>query len=106
MAVAAWIAIALAAVGAGASTPAPHDVAVGDELGGCGWSRCVNCVGGPCTPENQKCIGKVPKYTFHLADPTCDINDPSNLAKALAAACFLPNLTCCCLACCARWAVL
>ena len=34
-------------------------------------------VGGPCTPENQKCIGDVPKYTFHLADPTCDINDPS-----------------------------
>ena len=24
------------------------------DLGGCGWSRCVKCVGGPCGPKNQK----------------------------------------------------
>ena len=47
------------------------------EMGGCGWSKCYNCVGGHCSPTNQKCTGKPPKYTFHLADPTCDINDPN-----------------------------
>jgi hypothetical protein len=47
------------------------------EMGGCGWSKCYNCVGGHCSPANQKCTGKPPKYTFHLADPTCDINDPN-----------------------------
>ena len=33
----------------------------------------------PCGPEHQKCIAAAdkPKYTFHLADPTCDINDPN-----------------------------
>eukprot|EP01051_Picozoa_sp_SAG22_P019345 SAG22_NODE_3543_length_1651_cov_1.594716_1_plen_198_part_00 len=58
---------------------------------GCGWSRCVKCQGGPCTPENQKCIGNVPKYTFHLADPTCDINDPSERAAAPQAPAFSPG---------------
>jgi len=48
-----------------------------NQLSGCGWSRCVNCTGGPCSPANQKCIGNPPKYTFHLNDPTCDINDPN-----------------------------
>ena len=52
------------------------------NLGGCGWSRCVNCSGTggsvvPCGPRHQTCIGKPPSYTFHLADPTCDINDPN-----------------------------
>ena len=54
-------------------------------LGGCGWSRCVNCTdtpGGaivPCGPAHPRCIADAdkPKYTFHLADPTCDINDPN-----------------------------
>ena len=46
-------------------------------LGGCGWHRCVNCTGGPCTPQNQKCLGSTPKYAFHLNDPHCDINDPN-----------------------------
>lgn len=57
---------------------------LGSGLGGCGWSRCVHCTdtpGGPvvpCGPQHQKCIAKdKPKYTFHLADPTCDINDPN-----------------------------
>ena len=55
------------------------------NLGGCGWNRCVNCSGGaggavvPCGPQHQICIGKPspPSYTFHLADPSCDINDPN-----------------------------
>ena len=54
-------------------------------LGGCGWGRCVNCTdtpGGPivpCGPNHQLCIASPskPTYTFHLADPTCDINDPN-----------------------------
>eukprot|EP00937_MAST-01D_sp_MAST-1D-sp2_P004367 g4367.t1 len=56
-----------------------------ENLGGCGWSRCVNCTdtpGGavvPCGPSHPKCIADKdkPVYTFHLADPTCDINDPN-----------------------------
>lgn len=44
---------------------------------GCGWSRCVDCQGGPCAPGNEQCLGRPPTYTFHLADSTCDINDPN-----------------------------
>ena len=48
---------------------------------GCGWQRCVNCTEGgavvPCSPAHQTCIGKSPEYTFHLADKTCNINDPN-----------------------------
>ncbi|CAE7947125.1 CWINV4 [Symbiodinium sp. KB8] len=39
--------------------------------------RHVNCRDGPCAPGNDRCIGSSPTYTFHLADPTCDINDPN-----------------------------
>lgn len=53
--------------------------------GGCGWSRCVNCTDDPngpivpCGPLHQKCVAAPdkPTYKFHLADPTCDINDPN-----------------------------
>ncbi len=31
----------------------------------------------PCTPTSQVCIGSQTKYAFHLADQTCDINDPN-----------------------------
>jgi len=49
------------------------------QLTGCGWSRCVNCTNGPCSPTNQMCIASnnKPTYRYHLADPSCDINDPN-----------------------------
>eukprot|EP00729_Bicosta_minor_P028777 gene28777-30872_t len=59
------------------------DSAVGTEdLGGCGWSKCYNCLGKDgkpthCGPDAQTCMGNPPKYTFHLNDKTCDINDPN-----------------------------
>jgi hypothetical protein len=59
----------------------------GFDLGGCGWSHCVtNCTdvpGGaqvyPCGPAHPLCPHSAtkPTYKFHLADPTCDINDPN-----------------------------
>ena len=63
--------------GASASSPPWQTLNTSSSVGGCGWSKCFNCVGGHCSPANQKCTGKPPKYTFHLADPTCDINDPN-----------------------------
>ena len=49
---------------------------------GCACTLAIVCNPGPivpCGPEHQKCIASSdkPKYTFHLADPTCDINDPN-----------------------------
>ena len=71
----------LAAAAVARSSDAPARVDDSAAAGGCGWSRCVNCTGGPCGPSSQKCIGKPPgPYTFHLADPSCDINDPNGAA--------------------------
>ena len=36
-------------------SPSGYELAAADGfLDGCGWSRCVKCVGGPCSPTNQK----------------------------------------------------
>ena len=55
------------------------------QLTGCGWSRCVNCTNGPCSPTNQMCIASSnkPTYRYHLADPSCDINDPNGTPRHL-----------------------
>ncbi len=62
----------------------PHSLKQVENLGGCGWQRCVNCTtstGGvvPCGPAHQHCLASAnkPTYRFHLADPSCDINDPN-----------------------------
>jgi len=76
----------LSAAAASSSSREYHEAGLlGTGLGGCGWSRCVNCTdakGGPvvpCGPAHQQCIADAdkPTYAFHLADPTCDINDPN-----------------------------
>ena len=68
-------------------TSSPWQRHVSTFVGGCGWSRCVyNCTdvpGGsqiyPCGPAHPLCAKSPtkPTYKYHLADPTCDINDPN-----------------------------
>ena len=31
----------------------------------------------PCGPQHQTCTGTPPTYRYHLADSSCDINDPN-----------------------------
>ena len=45
----------------------------------------TQCTQGPCGPGNQRCTtGPDPKivYTYHLADPSCGINDPNGEPNA------------------------
>ena len=61
---------------------ADNPAATQTGLGGCGWGHCYNCTDRGktvhCGPAHQTCIkgSNKPNYTFHLIDPTCDINDP------------------------------